>query len=222
MGQPILDYRGTTLYREDFDNFKDNQWFNDNNITFEYEILEHTVLSSFPRRDSIVLLRPAMAYLLLHSQGDPADLASALPPMKNARFVFLPINDNPDVTVVGGGAHWSLLIVSIYDKKALYYDTHQSINYKVTYETTKKLAQFLGYPLELVEVATPQQRNLSDCGILVAEITRVLLTRLVNATDGQVIGLGLRDVSISPKKSRQALLNATLDLILENGAQSSS
>jgi hypothetical protein len=62
-----------------------------------------------------------MAYLLLHTEGDPAFLEEVLPPLKSARFIFLPINDNPDVEAIAGGWHWSLLVVSMLDRKAFNY-----------------------------------------------------------------------------------------------------
>jgi sentrin-specific protease 8 len=214
-GQPVVQYHETTVYREDLDNLRDNGWLNDNNISFLYEYLEQTLLKEYKQNGSIVLLRPSMAYLLLHTEGDPALLEEVLPPLKSARFIFLPINDNPDVEAIEGGWHWSLLVVSMLDRKALYYDTLQGANHQVSFDTAKKLAAMFRYGLNFVPVTTPQQVNYSDCGVLVCQITAILVRRLIHAKEGDSISLGLKGLALSPYEGRTFMLTTILELISE-------
>ncbi len=76
----ILDYHDTSLYKEDIFNLRDDQWLNDNNLSFVYELLEIKQLSKSERTNygnypgPIVLLRPSMVYLLAHSPGMYANI----------------------------------------------------------------------------------------------------------------------------------------------------
>lgn len=211
----ILEFHDVSVYRADLDNLGDDAWLNDNNLSFAYEYLEHTTLKQFNRKmpHMIQLVKPSIAYLLLHAPDLATVVGSALPPMDKARFLFLPLNDNPDVGSVEGGTHWSLLVVSVFDKRALYYDSmYSGFVTAAGVAMAKRVGAVLGFSLELVSVNTPQQVNGSDCGIIVAEITALLLNRLVQ-TDGQKpINLGLDDVSLLASAGRRFLLSRVLAL----------
>lgn len=131
---------------------------------------------------SIVLIKPAIAYLLTHSPS-PETLTEALPRLDQAQFIFLPVNDNPD-NFSSGGTHWSLALVCVADKKILYYDTlYDNCITPAGLQTGRKIATILGSSFDMVAVSTPKQVNSSDCGVLVAEITTLLVQRLLVTTD---------------------------------------
>lgn len=212
--EPVLQYYDTTVYRSDLSNLYDDEWLNDNNISFLYEYLERTRLKEYHKNGKIVLLRPSMAYLLRHTD-DPSSLKPVLPNLDRARFIFLPINDNPDVSAIEGGAHWSLLVVSTMDKKTLYYDTMHRANYQVSMQTSMKLGQLLGSQLGFVVLPTPQQINMSDCGVLVCEITALLLFRLLNIkpANGNKVDFALDNVYLIASAGRSFMLTVILELI---------
>lgn len=210
----VLEFYDVSVYREDLDNLHEDEWLSDNNLSFAYEYLEHTTLKHFKAKspNMIQLFKPSIAYLLLHAP-DVSAVRTALPPADKARFLFLPLNDNPDVEAVEGGTHWSLMVVSVYDRKALYYDSMN--NGYVTaagVQMSKQLSKLLGFHLELVSVATPQQMNGSDCGIIVAEITALLLNRLVSTDGHKPINLGLENVSLLASAGRTFILSKILAL----------
>lgn len=254
----VLEYEGLTLYNSDLMNLQDDGWLNDNNLAFAYEYLESTLLgnptalvhkpsisryysyfsknntpsdtsiSSEPKRsDTIILLKPAIAYLLMHSHSSPESIIAALPSVENARFVFVPVNDNADITSQGG-THWSLLVVCVNARKALYYDTlYQGVLTRAGAQASERMSKLLGFPLHTVPVSTPVQVNTSDCGILVAEITALLLKRLVsigahepntNGPDSRSnlsVNLGLGNVLLLASAGRSFLLSKILDKISE-------
>lgn len=191
-------------------------WLNDNNISFIYEYLERTYMSGAARPDGsdgpesvppIMLLRPSMAYLLMNSP-DAAALKGVIPPLEQAKYVFLPINDNPDVNQVEGGAHWSLLVLDVAQKRALYYDTLQNTNYEYAHKTTRSIARYLNETLQLTVEEAPQQANGSDCGILVCEMTAVLVRRLLEpSADSTALKLkGLRFVPAAGRSFMEWLI----------------
>lgn len=158
-----LSYHDVCLTVEDIKCLKDD-WLTDNNISFYEEYLEHENLSKYPS-SHIFLLRPSIVYLILNTQ-DPRSIESALPPIRNATHIFLPINDNPNPEQAEGGSHWSLLVVGVKDRVAFHYDSLMDGNAYVAKEVTKKLEQLLECNLRYYTLPeTPQQENSSDCGV---------------------------------------------------------
>lgn len=201
-----------TVYRSDLKNLDNDEWLNDNNISFLYEYLEHSYLNESKKADKVVLLRPSMAYLLLHTE-DPKSLKEVLPPLDKARFIFLPINDNPDVRAIEGGAHWSLLVIGVADKCALYYDTMEGSNLNVSVKTTKQLGHLLNKSFQFFCVPTPQQVNMSDCGVLVCEITALLLSRLIESNENDKVDLSLENIAFVAAAGRTFILTVIMELI---------
>lgn len=218
--EALLQYDGVTVYGSDLRNLQEPEWLNDNNLAFVYQYLENTLLQGFHRKDSILLLTPAIAYLLLHSPYPVESVISALPPLDKAKFIFLPINDNPDVHASYGGTHWSLMLVSTQDRKALYYDTlYQGVTVAAQ-QTADRLSKVLGYKLEAIAMSTPRQVNGSDCGILVAEITALLLKRLVQTDEHKQINLGMESVYLLATAGRTFVLSKILELVEKQMAAS--
>jgi sentrin-specific protease 8 len=195
----------------DFDNLSSAMWLNDNNISFIFEYLERTYMPGFNTEDpgKILLIRPSMAYMLMHSP-DSVGLKGVIPPLEKAHFVFFPINDNPDVNLVEGGAHWSLLVLDVAAKRALYYDTLQNSNYEYAHKTTRGLARYLNETLQLTIEDAPQQANGSDCGILVCEMTAILVRRLV-APGADESALKLKGLRFVPSAGRSFMETLVLD-----------
>lgn len=207
-GDVVLEFYDVTVYKEDIDNLQPGYWLNDNNISFVYEYLERLEIMRAGFQSQIFLLRPSMAFLL--GQGDPKEVAEFLPDFKHASFIFLPINDNNNVEIVSGN-HWSLLVVSVEDGKAIYYDTVGECNIAAARNVADKLGVVLGQKLNFLVAPTPQQSNGSDCGVYVCEITSLLLRRLLY-TEG-FIDLGISNLTFVADAGRTFILTAILQLI---------
>ncbi|KAG5360849.1 NEDD8-specific protease 2 [Yarrowia sp. B02] len=207
-GDVVLEFYDVTVYKEDIDNLQPGYWLNDNNISFVYEYLERLEIQRAGFQSQIFLLRPSMAFLL--GQGDPREVAEFLPDFKHASFIFLPINDNNNVEIVSGN-HWSLLVVSVEDGKAIYYDTVGECNISAARNVADKLGVVLNQKLNFLVAPTPQQSNGSDCGVYVCEITSLLLRRLLY-TEG-FIDLGISNLTFVADAGRTFILTAILQLI---------
>ncbi|KAG5368641.1 NEDD8-specific protease 2 [Yarrowia sp. C11] len=207
-GDVVLEFYDVTVYKEDIDNLQPGYWLNDNNISFVYEYLERLEIMRAGFQSQIFLLRPSMAFLL--GQGDPREVAEFLPDFKHASFIFLPINDNNNVEIVSGN-HWSLLVVSVEDGKAIYYDTVGECNIAAARNVADKLGVVLNQKLNFLVAPTPQQSNGSDCGVYVCEITSLLLRRLLY-TEG-FIDLGISNLTFVADAGRTFILTAILQLI---------
>ncbi|ODQ63144.1 cysteine proteinase [Nadsonia fulvescens var. elongata DSM 6958] len=235
-GGIIFEYYDVTIYRGDLDNLRDRQWLNDNNISFVYEFLTHELISPEAETigstsllgglgvgEEVKLLKPAMVCLLA-SYADPCDLRDVLPPLVTSKFIFLPINDTNGVAMSGtgdpSGSHWSLLMVSVNDTKSFYYDTSldrsgEGGNIPQARHVTEQLSKLLDVNLTFITVNTPQQTNSDDCGILVCEISALLLKRLVKAAEDEnkAIDLGLEGVTLLATAGRSFITAAILQLI---------
>jgi sentrin-specific protease 8 len=181
------------------------------NIAFWEEFLEREVLSKYPQAH-IVLLRPSMTFLLMKNK-DTEMVRSALPDFKHITHIFLPINDNRNVSQAEGGSHWSLLLVSILDGVAFHYDSLDGANNNEAWEASKRLSSVLGRPLRFHHLADcPQQENGSDCGVYVCIIMRHLLVkRLLAVGAGQKISMTMQGKAIDSLGGRKEMLK-----IIEN------
>jgi len=191
--------------RADVDSIK-NDWLTDNAIAFWQEFLEREALTSFPKA-SIVLLRPSMSYMLMQT-AEPLTLKEVLPNFATTTHVFLPINDNIDVTNAEGGSHWSLLLVSIIDGVSFHYDSMSQSNLREAQNTTRKMEQLLGKRLRFIAMEdSPQQENGSDCGVFVCVLMRhLLLKRLLRADASKKVSMAMRDAHINAKDGRKTML----------------
>ncbi|KAH8147370.1 uncharacterized protein LAJ45_08526 [Morchella importuna] len=180
---PYLSYHDICLTREDIDCLK-NDWLTDNNISFWEEYLEHEKLSK-QSSSKIILLRPSMAFLL-KSTNDPMSLRTALPDVRSASHIFLPINDCRNPAIPEGGSHWSLLVVGVRDRVAFHYDSLSPANYTEARMVVHKLEPLLGFQLRLSNIEdTPQQDNGSDCGVHVCWAMKHLLVRRLLAVEAE-------------------------------------
>ncbi|KAI1857864.1 uncharacterized protein JN550_013004 [Neoarthrinium moseri] len=183
-----------------------NDWLTDNNIAFWEEFLEHEVLTKYPQA-RIVLLRPSMAFLLMKNK-DTDSVRSALPDFRGITHIFLPINDNRNVSVAEGGSHWSLLLVSIIDGVAFHYDSLEGANNDEGWDCCKRLSSVLGRPLRFHYLQDcPQQENGSDCGVFVCILMRHLLVkRLLAVNAGEKISMSMAHKAIDAIGARKEML----------------
>ncbi|KAI9644022.1 hypothetical protein NHQ30_007374 [Ciborinia camelliae] len=180
----------TTVTREDVDTLK-SDWLTDNMIAFWQEYLENEYLKKYPS-SKIVLLRPSMAFMLM-TQPNPLELRSALPDFTRTTHIFLPVNDNRNLSQAEGGSHWSLLLISVIDGVAFHYDSLSASNFEEARITTHKMGILLNRQLSFLNLAdSPQQMNGSDCGVYVCIIMRhLLLKRLLSANSREKVSMSM-------------------------------
>ncbi|KXJ91377.1 hypothetical protein Micbo1qcDRAFT_134768 [Microdochium bolleyi] len=207
---PHLSYHDVLLTYEDVKALK-GDWLTDNNIAFWEEFLEHEILTKYPQAH-IILLRPSMTFLLMKNK-DTEMVRSALPDFRGITHVFLPINDNRNVSMAEGGSHWSLLLVSLIDGVAFHYDSLDGANNNEAWEATKRLSNVIGKPLKYHYLSDcPQQENGSDCGVFVCIIMRhLLIKRLLAVNAGQKISMSMAHKAIDSYGARKEMLK-----IIEN------
>ncbi|KAH8731452.1 hypothetical protein GQ44DRAFT_698765 [Phaeosphaeriaceae sp. PMI808] len=176
-------------------------------LIVSHRYLEREELIAFPKA-SIVLLRPSMSYMLMNTP-DPLTLKDVLPNLVSVTHVFLPINDNADVTRAEGGSHWSLLLVSIIDGVSFHYDSMSNSNDREAHSTTMKMEQLIGKRLQYIAmIDSPQQENGSDCGVFVCVLMRhLLLKRLLRADASKKISMSMKDAHVKAKDGRKTMLN---------------
>lgn len=154
-----------------------------------------------------MLLRPAIAHLLLHSPNLKAD-ADALPKFQKVTHIFLPISDSRDRHVADSGSHWSLLLVSVIDRVAFHYDSMGGSNCSAARRGADRLGAVLGYPLQFHQLADcPQQENGKDCGVFVCILMRhLLIKRLLNANSTEKVSMSMAGKMIDSHGGRKEML----------------
>ncbi|KAH6648261.1 hypothetical protein BKA67DRAFT_358257 [Truncatella angustata] len=181
-------------------------WLTDNNIAFWEEFLEQEILTKYPQAN-IVLLRPSMTFLLM-KDTDTVGVRQALPSFKHVTHIFLPINDNRNVSMAEGGSHWSLLLVSIIDGVAFHYDSLEGANNDEARLCLRRLEPVLQKKLRFHYLSEcPQQDNGSDCGVFVCIIMRHLLTkRLLAVNAGEKISMSMAHKAIDAIGARKEMI----------------
>lgn len=205
-----LSYYDVLLTVEDVKALK-NDWLTDNNIAFWEEYLERETLPRYPQA-RIILLRPSMTFLLM-KEPDMRHVRSALPDFNKVTHVFLPINDNRNVSMAEGGSHWSLLLVSVIDGIAFHYDSLGGANYSEANVATRKLSEIVGRQLRFINLEdSPQQENGSDCGVFVCLLMRHLLVkRLLSANAREKVSMSMAGKMVDSHGGRKEMLR-----IIEN------
>ncbi|KAF2265588.1 cysteine proteinase [Lojkania enalia] len=200
-----LSYHDIRLTKLDVDSIK-YDWLTDNAIAFWEEYLEREELSQFPKAQ-IVLLRPSMSFMLMNTP-DPLTLKEVLPNFSFTTHIFLPINDNRDVSQAEGGSHWSLLLVSIIDGVSFHYDSLSPSNDIEARNTSAKLEILLGKKFRFIHIDdAPQQENGSDCGIFVCLLMRhLLLKRLLRADASKKISMSMKEQHVNAQEGRKMMM----------------
>jgi len=200
-----LTYYDVRLTVEDINCLKDD-WLTDNNIAFYEEYLEHAELVKYPS-SKIILLRPSISYLIAYAQ-DLSAIASALPPLREASHIFLPINDNPNPEVAEGGTHWSLLVVGVANRVAFHYDSLQEGNNAQARDITRRLEVLLNKRLGFFGLPdTPQQENSMDCGMHVCmTMYHLLVHRLLQASASESVDMSMGNKRQDASQGRKEML----------------
>ncbi|OAA55730.1 Ulp1 protease family protein [Cordyceps fumosorosea ARSEF 2679] len=207
--KPYLSYYDANLTFGDVKSLK-NDWLPDSVITFWQEYLERETLPRYPQA-RICLLRPSMTFWLMHA--DPRETNGGLPNLTKVTHLFLPINDNRNVSDAEGGSHWSLLLVSVHDGIAFHYDSLGNANFDEGRLATRKLSEHLRRPLRFINLDdSPQQENGSDCGVFVCLLMRHLLVkRLLGATAREKVSMSMGGKMVDSHGGRKEMLR-----IIEN------
>lgn len=153
-----------------------------------------------------------MTFLLMR-QTDMRQVRSALPDFNKVTHIFLPVNDNRNVSDAEGGSHWSLLLVSVSDGIAFHYDSLGGANWAEANLATRKLAEIVGRPLRFINLDdSPQQENGSDCGVFVCLLMRHLLVkRLLSANAREKVSMSMAGKLVDSNGGRKEMLR-----IIEN------
>lgn len=142
------------------------------------------------------------------TQPDPIALKQALPDFTKTTHVFLPVNDNRNLSQAEGGSHWSLLLISVIDGVAFHYDSLGGSNYNEARLTTHKFGQLLGRSLSFLNLSdSPQQDNGSDCGVYVCILMRhLLLKKLLSANARQKVSMSMAGKVVDAPGARKEML----------------
>lgn len=169
--------------------------------------MEREILPKYPKA-RVVLLRPSMTFLMM-KDPDLKSVKAALPDFSRVSHIFLPINDNRNVSVAEGGSHWSLLVVSLLDRAAFHYDSLGRSNYYEARSATQILGRMLRQPLSFLHLDdTPQQENGSDCGVFVCILMRHLLVkRLLCAGAREQVSMSLANKMVDSRGARKEMLH---------------
>lgn len=144
---------------------------------------------------------------MLLQTHDPRTVREALPNFRQATHVFLPVNDCRTVNVPEGGTHWSLLLVSIIDRRAFHYDSLPPGNEYEARLLSHKLSLLLGSQIRCTALRdSPEQRNGSDCGVFVCmEMKELLLNRLLRVNADSQISMSLGGMHINASSGRKEM-----------------
>lgn len=148
-----------------------------------------------------------MTFLLM-KDPDVKCVTTALPNFSKVTHIFLPINDNRNVSQAEGGSHWSLLLVSTIDRVAFHYDSLGGANCKEALDCTKQLSRILKTDLKYQQIDDcPQQENGSDCGVFVCILMRHLLVkRLLNANAREKVSMSMANKIIDSYGARKEMM----------------
>merc|ERR1712227_36693 len=146
-------------------------------------------------------------------QTDMRQIRSALPDFSKVTHIFLPVNDNRNVSDAEGGSHWSLLLVSVRNGIAFHYDSLGGANWAEANLATRRLSECVGRPLRFINLDdSPQQENGSDCGVFVCLLMRHLLVkRLLSANAREKVSMSMAGKMVDSNGGRKEMLR-----IIEN------
>ncbi|CAL9116346.1 unnamed protein product [Musa textilis] len=173
--EKILSYLDVVMRRSDLDILRGPHYLNDRIIEFYFAHLASLSPSPSPRA---LLLPPSISFWLTNCP-DPQSLRQSADPLRlpDRDLVLFPVNSNLDVTVAGGGSHWSLLVYCREAGEFVHHDSCRSANRCHAERLFHAVSRFVddgGEPPRLVEGLTPQQTNGHDCGLFVMAIAKVV------------------------------------------------
>ncbi|KAL6746424.1 hypothetical protein V8C86DRAFT_2943780 [Haematococcus lacustris] len=192
MAARVLSYGDVLLREGDLALLDPPNWFNDQLISFFFELLsrEEGVAVCGPRPGGApgpVLLVPPSLTFLLSMLGQWQELDAFLAPLQVAKrqLVLFALNNNTDSTAANGGSHWSLLVFHAATHTLRHYDSSPGTNAAVARSFARLLMPWLrhtlagstaeiGPALQLHEAGGPRQANAHDCGVYICAEARFL------------------------------------------------
>jgi Ulp1 family protease len=177
-----LSYKTVCLRSSDVACFQNFRQLNDLCISFFYERLSEQ-FKSFEKE--FVLVDPSAVSTIVFD-NDIQDLIDCYGELlKGKRYIFLPVNDNTNKYVAGGGTHWALLLFDTKERCFYYLDSMLSyINNTdiISQKIIKIIDYYTGQETPEPNIIQPLERkyqdNTYDCGMYVLLFTKVILTYL--------------------------------------------
>ncbi|KAJ9523635.1 hypothetical protein QJQ45_007288 [Haematococcus lacustris] len=203
MAARVLSYGDVLLREGDLALLDPPNWFNDQLISFFFELLsrEEGVAVCGPRPGGapgpVLLVPPSLTFLLsMLGQWQELDAFLAplqvqlsshqlLEPVAKRQLVLFALNNNTDSTAANGGSHWSLLVFHAATHTLRHYDSSPGTNAAVARSFARLLMPWLrhtlagstaetGPALQLHEAGGPRQANAHDCGVYICAGARFL------------------------------------------------
>lgn len=116
---PILvSYHDSIVRPSNLKTLENSNWLDDNIITFAFEYLQNDSKFTKNREKIFAFASPPVVQLLKMTDDSFAEQLLQSIEFGEKKFLFLPINNNRQVTAFGG-THWSLLILSIQSKHSI-------------------------------------------------------------------------------------------------------
>ncbi|KAH9518937.1 SUMO1 sentrin specific peptidase 8 [Bulinus truncatus] len=202
----VLNFGDSLLRKSDLDLLQEPNWINDKLIAFCFEYFEREQFNH--SADRIALLNPSVAELMRFAAVE--DLAVLLEPLHlpSKQYVFVPINDNPDPTKVGG-SHWSLMVYVRSKQEFQHYDALRGSNQSVAKKFVDKLQPFVQAPrgkLKFIDMDCPQQRNSFDCGVYVIAMTEHLIKEFCECFSVPITEVVNHNIIMQKRKDIECLI----------------
>lgn len=215
----IFQYQSIALYKSDLDHILPEEWINDNNISFVYELITQMFLVKADNKFSyqIQLLYPSLVQLFLHIPvGNDFENILPIKELQKLKFIFIPVNyiDNYqqiDLEVANNGDHWVLCLLNLINNKLYVYNSMHDLddeNNELLKQLTKRLKLCKSIirnnlPIEIIQMKCDQQLNFNDCGVYVLMITCCLIERLLYNT---AINLDISNIKFNALRGRLNML----------------
>lgn len=149
--------------------------------------------------------------ILKDTPVEQIQIEAIIPDLDGVTHMFVPVNDDDQSQEMGrgsGGSHWSLVLVSLVDGVAFYYDSIASTNVNEANRIIRTLAAVLRMQLRFIPLNdTPQQENGSDCGVFVCMfMEHLLLHRLLMVRTNEKVSMSMGGKHIDAREGRKKML----------------
>lgn len=224
---------------DDVDTLATRTWLNDQVIAFQLERLHRAIGSPA----DLLILEPSLSFTA-SMVPDSASLGAMLSVPRHkggstladelaaASLVLLPVNNNTDADVAGGGSHWSLLVYrrrrtgpdSSGPSRFEHYDSCGNANGAFAKDVALKLIPLLqpadrGLTLKLVSMTIPQQTNGFDCGVHALCIAEELVGLHASSGSSEAHSDAVKRVTPEWVKARRESLHKELSECVATGSE---
>ncbi|EGC36604.1 hypothetical protein DICPUDRAFT_87334 [Dictyostelium purpureum] len=203
----VVSFKDSSIYESDVNILKNsNQWLNDSIISFKIEFLKDKLLEKNENKQlekEILLLSPSIIFLcsFVDSEQEVLAILSQLK-LESRELIFIPLNNNRNPEIIGGGSHWSLMVFVKKLNQFLYYDSMNRSNSQdalfviskfkfLLTNSNKNLKEYINFQ------ATPQQINSHDCGLYGLGMMEELLNIIIDKKEKHP-DLDYSDILLSP------------------------